>query len=278
MASSSTVAAALSSVVTAADGEPAVKKAHTVSEDVTKGMSQDNQALFAAIQAMVETKMEKRFDKVDRAMTAMAEATDKGFMEVKKELDKVKSDMKAIDDKGPREAASSGDAQVPKPRARSVGARSGFVPKKVFVQGFFDFGAETGSLKPAKRDDLAKKLVDELPEHLEGRFKLEKKYVNSRRLVFNAVGAGGEECWELREKFVLTIESQGMEVNGKTLKVRIEEEPERQNKRQSYWRAVDAIKAVAAEGQDFILEPATFRIFDAKEMECLGAIADDAYA
>ena len=112
MSSASIVAAALSSVA-AADGEPAVKKAHTNMEDVTKSMSPDNQALFAAIQAMVETKMEKRFDHVDRAMSAMAEATDKGLQEVKKELDKVKGDVKVIQEKAPKPGSAGSAFQRP---------------------------------------------------------------------------------------------------------------------------------------------------------------------
>ena len=60
MASASSVAAALSSVLTAPEGEPAVKKAHTKNEGISKKMSPDNQAPFAVLSAMVETKLEQQ--------------------------------------------------------------------------------------------------------------------------------------------------------------------------------------------------------------------------
>ena len=136
-ASKSSVAAALSSIISAPEGEPAVKKAHTGSEEVFKGMSPDNQALLSALTAVIEGKMEKRLDRIDRAMEAMAQATDNGLQEVKKQLEKVKVDIKAKDDMGPKEVTASSGYRAP--RACLMGAKTSFVPTKVFVQGFYNF-------------------------------------------------------------------------------------------------------------------------------------------
>ena len=58
-------------------------------------------------------------------------------------------------------------------RSKSVGARVGFAPKKVFVQGFFDYEGTSGALKPTERDALAERLLADVPEELRGRFELE---------------------------------------------------------------------------------------------------------
>eukprot|EP00973_Karenia_brevis_P083467 11577849-Karenia_brevis.AAC.1 len=66
------------------------------------------------------------------------------------------------------------------------------------------------------------------------------------------------------------IDSKIVEHNAKELKVRVEEPPERQCKRQNFWRAVDALKAVAKEDEHFVLAPASFKIYDAKDYMPLG--------
>ena len=57
----------------------------------------------------------------------------------------------------------------------------------------------------------------------------------------------------------------------------MEEAPERQSKRQAYWSAVDALKKVAKEGDDFILEPATFTIYDSKDVVVLGKASEGSF-
>ena len=161
-------------------------------------------------------------------------------------------------------------------RSKSVGARTGFVPKKVFVQGFFDFGTQSGALKPSERDALGEKLMAGVPEELQRRFKLEKKYPHTRRLVFVTAG-GGEECWEFREKLVNEIAEHDIKVGDKELRVRVEDGPERQGKRQHFWKAVDALKLQRKEEEDFILEPGAFNIYDAKEVELVGSATEEGF-
>ena len=57
----SSVQAALASAKSASDGQPESKRAHTEIDEVVKGMSSDNQALFRALTGFMDSKMEKRF-------------------------------------------------------------------------------------------------------------------------------------------------------------------------------------------------------------------------
>ena len=288
-ASTSSVAAALAMVVAESE-EPAVKRAHTVNAEMEEKMGKmgdQNKALFEALSLVIDSKLDNRMKKMDAALGAVALATDKGFQELKKDLHEEKEARKSSEvdflkkleemqvHVQPASPVITRTA-APQARARSVGARSHFVPKKVFVQGFYDFEANTGALKPQDRDNLANRLVENMSEGLRGKFALEKKYAMSRRLVFTSAN-GGEECWEFREKLVEAIEAKNIEVGGKPVKVRVEEEPERQLKRQHYWKAVDALKAVAKEGEQFILEPVSFGIFDAKDVDRLGVATADSY-
>ena len=187
-------------------------------------------------------------------MTAMVEATDKVFVEVRKELDKVKLNVKAI------EEAKEAPRTVNAPRAMSVGARSAFRPTKVFVQGFYDFDTDKGALRDTERDQWGQTLLSHLPAHLAEQFQLEKKYAITRRLVFTTKGQGGEVCWEVREKFMDAISVNNYKINSRDLKVRVEEDENRANRRKCYWRAVDALRTMKTEKVDFLLEPATFGI------------------
>ena len=63
-------------------------------------------------------------------------------------------------------------------------------------------------------------------------------------------------------------------MNGKELKVRVEEDPQKQNKRQAFWKAVDALKSRAKEEEDYILDAINFVIYDAKDVERLGSVMD----
>ena len=97
-------------------------------------------------------------------------------------------------------------------------------------------------MKPPERDILAAKLVEGVPEGLRARFALKKKYALSRRLVFKTAG-GGEECWEVCEHLVNTIEANSLNVDSS-----VEVEPDRQLKRQHHWNAAGALKKMAKEG------------------------------
>ena len=283
---SSSVASALSAIMDAAEGERAVKKQHTASQAVENKLGQmgaENRALFEALTMVIDDKLDKKMDRMSHAMKAMAASTDTGVKELKKELDAEKDARKVSEaDIGQKLAEVRGRMPTSPPRleyparSKSVGATSGFVAKKVYVQGFFDFGAQSGSLKPADRDALAEQLLTDVPAELRRRFKLEKRYVHSRRLVFVTDG-GGEECWELREKLLEAISEKNITVGDKELKVRVEDAPERQSKRQHFWKAADALKAQCTEKEHYILEPSAFSIYDAKELVLVGNATEDGF-
>ena len=63
----------------------------------------------------------------------------------------------------------------------------------------------------------------------------------------------------------------------KELRVRVEDAPERQSKRQHFWKGVDALKAQCTEKEDFILEPSAFCIYDAKEVELVGRAKEEGF-
>ena len=269
----SSVQAALEGVKSASGGERDAKRQHAQVEEVVKKMSTDNQALFQALTGYMDAKMDRRFEEVNQAMSAMAEATDRGLGEMRKELDKVKTDIKSMGDQG---AQITTHPTAP-PRARSVGAKGSFKASKVYVQGFYDFKSERGALREAERDQWAQTLMAHMPAHLATEFKVEEKYKLTRRLVFHTKGVGGELCWELREKLMDAITANEYKINDKELKVRVEEEPERLEKRKLFWKAVDALRSMKTEDVDFIIEPASRSIYDQKTLERLGRVEEGGF-
>ena len=206
-------------------------------------------------------------------MEVMAQATDKGLSDVRKELDKVKSTVKMMEDPGPKGAAPT----AAQPRSRSVGATCAFRPTKVFVQGFFDYKTEQGALRDSERDHWGQMLLSAAPSHLADKFKLEKKYKLTRRLVFTTSGTGGEVCWELREHLMNAIVTENYIINGKELKVRVEEQQERRDKKRNFWKAVEALREVKKEDADFIVEPSAFGIYEHETLQRLGSMEDGEY-
>ena len=82
MASTSSVASALSAVMDAVEGEPAIKKAHTANQEVGKKLGEmgaENRALFEALTMVIDDKLDKRMERMGHAMKAMAESTDNGL-------------------------------------------------------------------------------------------------------------------------------------------------------------------------------------------------------
>jgi hypothetical protein len=65
--------------------------------DPVEGMSGDNQALFKALTHFMSTELDQKVTKINHAMGTMASATDKGFAELKKEIDVEKKARKAAD-------------------------------------------------------------------------------------------------------------------------------------------------------------------------------------
>jgi len=81
---------ALANAVRARD-EPSSKKPKSADiEGKIKEMGPQNQALFEALTVMMDDKLEKGMDGVDKSLAALADATDQGFAELKQDLDEEK--------------------------------------------------------------------------------------------------------------------------------------------------------------------------------------------
>ena len=63
------------------------------------------------------------------------------------------------------------------------------------------------------------------------------------------------------------IKADTMQRNGKDLKVKIQDPPDKQKQQRHFWRAVDAIRTMAKEEEDFLLNPGTCQIFDSVAFE-----------
>ena len=77
-------------------------------------------------------------------------------------------------------------------------------------------------------------------------------------------------CWELRAKLADLIETKTVEHEGKVLKVKVDEPPERRAKNAVVWRAVDALKKFVSEDK-LIKEPATYCIHDSETCSVVGS-------
>ena len=149
---------------------------------VDSGLSSENNALLAAMSKLLDEKLDKKMEKVDKAIHAVAEAADKGFSDIRKEVDKERKARAAFESDmiktigalkseignrttapTPSLTASGGTATV---RARSVGSRGRFVPTKVFVQGFYNFAEDKGALRVAERAALSERLLSHVPENI----------------------------------------------------------------------------------------------------------------
>jgi hypothetical protein len=71
--------------------EPSPKKTKNIEiESKMKDMGPQNQALFEAMTMLIDDKLEKKMEGVDKSLNALAEATDQGFAELKQDLDSEK--------------------------------------------------------------------------------------------------------------------------------------------------------------------------------------------
>ena len=57
----------------------------------------------------------------------------------------------------------------------------------------------------------------------------------------------------------------------------VEQEPDKQLARQNFWRAVDAIKTMAKEEVDYIIDPRAFVIYGAKEYKEIGRSSPEVF-
>ena len=124
-------------------------------------------------------------------------------------------------------------------------------PTKVTVYNFCEFGSDAGALTRKERDEKGAFILSKLPPEAVSGVSLEKKYSLSRQLVFNCE-KGGEECWILREAILAMkdLEIKGFKVpdledagaNQVHLKVRVEDHPDRREKRGLFFRALRALE------------------------------------
>ena len=248
-------------------------------------------SLFDKQSARLEASMEKKIQDVTCAfkeeIKSANEATKKEIMDMMDakiegkfqnlatDVEKLKASINAAHDIHAPENKRARSVGAPMPRSGAT--RSSFRPTKVFVQGFYDFKSDKGALREHERDQWAQTLKSHLPSHLADQFQIEKKYKLTRRLVFSTKGEGGESCWEVREKFADAIATNDYKINSKDLRVRVEEDQGRADRRKAYWKAVDALRGLKREDIDFIIEPATFAIHDQKTLDRLGKLEDDEF-
>ena len=73
------------------------------------------------------------------------------------------------------------------------------------------------------------------------------------------------------------ISANEYKINGKELKIRVEEAPEKSARKRHFWKAVDALKTMKTENVDFVIEPSTLGIHDNKTLDRLGIVDEDGY-
>ena len=161
-------------------------------------------------------------------------------------------------------------------RAQSVGGSTRFTPTEVYVQGFYDWNTKTGEITAQQVDEYVSKLLANVPKELQDKFRVDKKYPTFRRIAFVS-DTGGEICWKLREKLLESISAHPIKINGKDLRVRVQDSPEGQAKRAYFWRAVEALRKFCTEDTDFVIEPKLFAIHELADMQLMGSVSDSGY-
>ena len=227
------------------------KKMDGVEKNVANLSVAADQAKLKAQQAVAIAEMaESKVGKLEVDMTAM-----KGDIESMKG-DSLKDTINELVKKSVAEIKPKVDlGPAPVVQSRISEARISHVHEKVIVQGWFDHKADTGALGVKARDELASKLLEHIPDEDKNGFKFEQRYNLTRRIVFY-LPKGGERCWILREKLIEAIKENNIEVDGKALKVRVQDSPEKEARRGVFWRAVSAMETIV--GKDaIILEPRT---------------------
>ena len=139
-----------------------------------------------------------------------------------------------------------------------------WVPSRVNVYGMYDYVSKSGGMAPAARDELAKVLLAKIPARVKHGFGVEKKWKESRRLVFICKNAG-ERCWELRQCIAKVLDEVGP-YQGRTLKATVEAKPDVMEKRKWFWRAVDALRKQVAETR-FVVQPRDNGLYEATSWE-----------
>ena len=171
----------------------------------------------------------------------------------------------------------SAGPSVGEPSARRL-APEAWKPTKVTLSNFCAFGSNVNALTPKERDAEAKKIMDRLPADVAHGVSHEKKYTLTRQLVF-VVPQGGEACWMLREALLALMEDDDkLQVKGVTdLKVRVEDNPERKDKRTHFFRALRALeKQIPREQHEekgIMVDVRFLQIYAGKEFVPLGEVS-----
>jgi len=213
--------------------------------------------------------------KVDAKIHASEQRTLEKFGVLERNFEELKATVKTTVDQLSL-SSTSGPRRVSASSAPPPTTSSNFVPSKVFVQGFYDWKTRTGALCEQEIDMLAERLLAGVPDDIRQKFTLSKEHEHSFRLQFSTT-EGKSLRWKFREHLVGAILKKNITVNEKKLTVRVEDAPEVQAKRKHYWRAVDAIKRMGTEDSDFILDPKSYGIHDAKELDPMGYVTEHGY-
>ena len=104
---------------------------------------------------------------------------------------------------------------------------------------------------------------------------VEKRYALSRRIVFK-IPKGGERVWILKEALNAAITEGEIKINGKEVKVRVQDSPDKESKRGNFWRAVAAIETLV-DKDAIILEPRFCCMYATSSHETLGKASVDSF-
>lgn len=245
---------------------------------------------------MIDNKLGVGMKEMKSQLHDVAVATSEGFKEVECAFAKEKKESKEWQDnmKGKLEEATlkanealdkandmmrgSGAGKGTGKAAPRMEARSGgnahWVAGNVEVFGFFEYASKTGALGTVERDKLAADLLEHVPENVQHGFKLNTRFNLTRKLIFSKAG-GGEDCWSLREALMNAIETHGIKCNDKDLKVRVEDSPQKRNKRAKFFRAADVLREIEGAVDKIILEPQTCGIHSKETHQLLGKATED---
>jgi len=172
--------------------------------------------------------------------------------------------------------AQSPATPVPDRRAASTTPQAKFIPKEVYVQGFYDWSSGTGAIQDEEVDRTVEQLLSNVPKELKDQFVVDKQFPSFRRICFIS-STGGESCWQLRGKLIDAISTNGITIGEKPLRVRVQDDPNNQATRSCYWRAVEALKKQATEDKEFILVPKSYGIHESEGIELMGDVTEKGY-
>ena len=261
---------------------PARKMAHDNAHDI-HGMFQQMVSMSHGVQTeLAEVKGELGDLKDETGKTSKAFSEFKS--EVKEEFQRVQTNLDNLsaDHEQTKTGLTTLQAEVselkrstrPSGASRSAAepARGHFSPAEVYVQGFFDFNTSQGALTKEQATSHAETLLAEVPNEASTQFKMECRFWPTRRITF--VTQNGGDCWRFRDHLADAISKLELKINGKELRIKVQEPPDVAAKNGRYWRAVYALKKQLVEDDDFFIAPSEYSICEAKSLEPLGELSN----